>query len=168
MRNCTAHCFAANVALSSLTKLHPHQRQLSILTMRSQKVPSPANTNHILPVRLSRVISQERGSEPPPTQLLKAVSQLTLYRMQERANQYLAEGQTDDASRFMKNLATHLFSQDQHDLARTALAEANNILHKQRLSETGKKRIKYGTRALLLPSGYPGQSDSPLEEGSTP
>ena len=134
----------------------------------SMDIPTRPSTNHILPLHLSRVISLETSSEPPPTQLLKAVSQLTLYRMQERANQYLAEGQLEDASRHMKNLATHLFSQDQHDLARTALQEANNILHKHRLSETGKKRIKYGTRALLLPSGFTGQSDSPPVEGSSP
>lgn len=134
----------------------------------SMDIPTRANTEHTIPLHLSGVISQESSTEPPPTQLLKAVSQLTLYRMQERANQYLAEGQTDDASRFMKNLATHLFSQDQHDLARAALAEANNILHKQRLSETGKKRIKYGTRALLLPSGYTGQIDSPPGKGNSP
>jgi len=134
----------------------------------SMDIPARANTNYSIPLHLSRPITTEIRAEPTPTQLLKAVSQLTLYRMQERANQYLALGQLDDASRHMKNLATHLFSQDQHDLARTALQEADNILLKHRLTESGKKSIKYGTRALLLPSGFTGQGDSPEVEESNP
>jgi len=39
------------------------------------------------------------------------------------------------------------------DLAKTALLEVHNIRSQQNLSQEGKKRIKYGTRALLLPSG---------------
>jgi Ca-activated chloride channel family protein len=95
--------------------------------------------------------------------MLKALSQLNLYRMQERANQFLAEGQIDDASRQLHNLATQLFSQGHNELARTALQEAENIEQLRGLSETGKKVIKYGTRSLLLPAGVDDGSKTILE-----
>jgi Ca-activated chloride channel family protein len=113
------------------------------------------------------MVSEETDLQPPPTRLLKAMSQLTLYRMQERANQYLAEGQLDDASRHLHNLATHLFSQGQHELARTTLQEAENIDQHLGLSNAGKKQIKYGTRALLLPSNLPISDEFDSEQGST-
>jgi Ca-activated chloride channel family protein len=73
--------------------------------------------------------------------------------MQARAEQHLAEGKTEQAGRYLNNLATQLFSHGEYDLARTVLEEVDNIQHEQAISEAGKKRIKYGTRALLLPGG---------------
>jgi Ca-activated chloride channel family protein len=71
--------------------------------------------------------------------------------MQERAYKELADGRMGDASQHLQNLATHLFAQGEHDLARTTLREAELIEQGEKIGEEGKKRIKYGTRALLLP-----------------
>ena len=131
----------------------------------SLDVPTRTNPNCILTLQLSRPVDEEGKYTPPPTRILKAISQLNLYRMQERANQYLADGQYEDASRHLHNLATHLYSQGQDELARTALQEATNIEESQILSASGKKIIKYGTRALLLPSGGTGKDFSLAREG---
>jgi len=53
----------------------------------------------------------------------------------------------------LNSLVTHLFSQGEKDLARTVLDEAENLERGLSLSETGKKKIKFGTRGLLLPAG---------------
>jgi Ca-activated chloride channel family protein len=95
---------------------------------------------------------------------MNAISKLTLYRMQERANQFLVDGMPEDASRHLHNLATHLYSEGQQELARATLEEAENIMLQGGLSESGKKLIKYGTRSLLLPSQVPGSSDLPKAE----
>jgi Ca-activated chloride channel family protein len=134
----------------------------------SLEIPTRTNPNCLLSMQLSRQVSELPDIEPPPARLVKAISQLTLYRMQERANQYLVDGLPDDASRHLHNLATHLYSQGQNELARTTLQEADNILERGSLSETGKKAIKYGTRALLLPAGVPDLSDWPAREVSKP
>lgn len=131
----------------------------------SLDIPTRASPNQVLSLRLAREVGEEIDLPPPPTRLLKAMSQLTLYRMQERANQYLAEGQVDDASRNLHNLATHLFSQGRHELARTALQEADNIARHQGLSDAGKKQIKYGTRALLLPASFMVSDEFQAEQG---
>jgi Ca-activated chloride channel family protein len=74
--------------------------------------------------------------------------------MQERAHQQLANGEQDSATRHLQHLATHLFAQGKQELARTVLNEIDRIQSDQDISEEGKKIIKYGTRALLLPAGF--------------
>jgi Ca-activated chloride channel family protein len=72
--------------------------------------------------------------------------------MQERAHQELAEGDIAAATRHLKNLATHLLSKGERELANTVLNQVEQIQENRTASEEGKKRIKYGTRALLLPT----------------
>jgi Ca-activated chloride channel family protein len=90
-----------------------------------------------------------RGDAPPPVGILRALSRLTLYRLQERAREEAQAGHYENATRHLKNLAQHLLSQGEKDLAKTTLLEANNLEHMQALSRNGGKEIKYGTRALL-------------------
>jgi Ca-activated chloride channel family protein len=118
----------------------------------SMSIPTQPNPNYLLSLHLSRPVSAIADFTPPPTRLFQAISHLTLYRMQALATEQIEHGQLQLASRYLTNLATHLFSHGQHDLARTALKEAENLNQNQTLSETGKKSIKYGTRALLLPA----------------
>lgn len=100
---------------------------------------------------LNRPVSEDVDTELPPPALVQAMSKLTLYRMQERAREDLAEGNIQNATRRLKNLATHLLAQGESDLARSVLGEVAHIEQNLSFSEEGDKRIKYGTRALLLP-----------------
>jgi hypothetical protein len=70
--------------------------------------------------------------------------------MQERAQAAVDEGEFDAAVRHLQNLATHLLSQGEHSLAKTALLEAENLEQMHAWSASGNKDIKYSTRALLL------------------
>jgi Ca-activated chloride channel family protein len=102
---------------------------------------------------LSRTVSASVDRESPPPQLLEAMAKLTLYRMQERVRKEVSDGQIDRATRHLHYLATHLLSQGDRELAHTVLIEAEHIQQSRRFSKEGDKRIKYGTRALMLPSG---------------
>ncbi|MBK9779307.1 MAG: DnaJ domain-containing protein [Anaerolineales bacterium] len=115
-------------------------------------------TSNIVPsapirIRMTRDIHQNPSAESPPTRVLKALSRLTLYRIQERAQAAARDGQYDIAARQLQNLATHLLSQGEHSAAKTALLEAQNLENRRSWSESGVKDIKYKTRALLLGSG---------------
>lgn len=101
-------------------------------------------------LKLTRKIMQNPSAEPPPTQILSALSRLTLYRMQERARAAADAGQFDAAVRHLQNLATHLLSQGENSLAKTALFEADHLEKMHAWSLAGSKDIKYSTRALLL------------------
>jgi Ca-activated chloride channel family protein len=106
----------------------------------------------VLPIRVrfERDVEEVPSVEPPPAQILSALSRLTLYRMQERARTSADNGDYDAAARNLHNLATHLLAQGEHSLAKTALFEADNLERAHTWSEGGTKDIKYNTRALLL------------------
>ena len=118
----------------------------------SLKVSIAARPVPIPPIRLklTREIMEKPSSDPPPTRILSALSRLTLYRMQERARNAVDEGELEVAVRHLQNLATHLLSQGESSMAKTALFEAENLEKMHTWSQTGNKDIKYSTRALLL------------------
>ncbi len=115
------------------------------------KVAVMAHANETAPIRLrlTREVQTEATDEPPPTKILSALSQLTLYRMQERAHEEADAGRYDEASQALKDLATNLLSQGEHGLAHTALLEADYLGRMHEWSAEGGKEIKYSTRALL-------------------
>lgn len=92
-------------------------------------------------------------NEAPPSSIVEAMSRMTLYRLQEKARTELRDGDANTASKRLQYLATHLLSQGDRELAHTVLVEAENIRQSHRFSKDGDKRIKYGTRALLLGAG---------------
>lgn len=103
---------------------------------------------------LNRAVKEQvEQPDPPPSMVVEALSKLTLYRLQEKVRHEVSEGQIDKATRHLHYLATHLISQGDRELAHTVLLEAEHVQQSRRFSGEGEKRIKYGTRALLLPPG---------------
>jgi Ca-activated chloride channel family protein len=105
-----------------------------------------------LPLQVRIPVSDDPDAEPPPEQITAALSQISLYRMQEKARHEAELGQSAQAARRLENLATQLLATGERELARAALAEADRLSHSRRLSSEGEKVLKYGTRALMLPA----------------
>lgn len=104
-------------------------------------------------VNLERVVRESWVKEKVPTAIFNAMSQLSLYRLQEKAREEAAAGDTDNATRHLKFLANRLMARGNHELAHSALLEVDRLDNQQGYSESGQKDIKYGTRSLfLLPS----------------
>lgn len=107
-----------------------------------------------LPLQQKCTLTKEIDTnQAMPAPIVHALSQLTLYRMQEKAQEELKKGDTVKASRHLQYLATHLISKGEKELANTVLKEASNIQEKKSINKESIKKIKYGTRSLLLPSG---------------
>jgi len=115
-------------------------------------LPSDPNKPFSMPVSLNRLTTKDLSTELPPREIFQALSQITLYRMQERARQEITEGKLQDASLRLQRLATQLLSLGEVDLAQTAIIEAERIQQTHMLSAEGEKQIKYGTRSFLLPA----------------
>jgi Ca-activated chloride channel family protein len=98
---------------------------------------------------LSRKVEKDPQVEPPPKVLVRAMSRLSLYRMQEKAQQELNDGQVEKATQRLKHLSENLLTSGQSDLAHTVMLEIDTIERTQSLSESAQKKIKYGTRALI-------------------
>lgn len=101
-------------------------------------------------MRLGRPVSDSPEAEPPPPQIVQALSRLMLYRMQERARKEIEKGHIDTATRHLQTLASNLLTQGERSLAQTILLEVENLQRKNTLSDEGSKQIKYGTRALFI------------------
>ncbi|MEO8610602.1 MAG: DnaJ domain-containing protein [Chloroflexota bacterium] len=99
---------------------------------------------------ISLEITDNPPAEDPPIAILDALGKLTLYRMQERAQEALASGDVREATRRLENLATRLLAIGEEDLAHQARAEARRVAHTSNLSDKGRKTLKYQTRYLLL------------------
>ena len=115
-------------------------------------IPKDAVKHHRLPITFMRPVSTSFKMEPPSHLIVEAMSKLTLYRMQEKVREDVSIGEFESAAQSLQRIATHLLSQGENELAKTALLEIQNVKNKQMLSQDGEKQIKYGTRALLLPN----------------
>ncbi|MBI3242100.1 MAG: VWA domain-containing protein [Chloroflexi bacterium] len=88
---------------------------------------------------------------PPPLAIVNALDKLTLYRLQEKAWAAVDEGDVLKATTRLEMLATRLISDGEGELAKVALAEAYRLGQTRQISAEARKRIKYGTRALIAP-----------------
>ena len=95
-------------------------------------------------------VSDDPPMEDPPVAILDALGKLTLYRMQERAQQALESGDVQEATRRLEHLATRLLAMGETDLANEVNAEARRVAATSSLSDKGRKTLKYQTRHLLL------------------
>jgi Ca-activated chloride channel family protein len=91
--------------------------------------------------------------ETPPPMMVEAMSRLTLYRMQAKARKEVEAKSLRAASKHLKSLAAKLEAQGEKDLAHTIRLEIEELKTHEKFSSEGEKRIKYGTRSLLLKSG---------------
>lgn len=94
-------------------------------------------------------IAESPQAEIPPNNIVDALSKMTLYRMQERTEQSLVDGNVADATKRLENLATRLLELGQGELAQEAMAEARRVASTHMFSEGGRKNLKFGTRALM-------------------
>ena len=106
----------------------------------------------IIPITLERgIITDSEELEPPPSAIFRAISHLTFYRLQEKAQQDISNGNPGTAYQRLINLSSHLMAKGENALAKIAMNEADYIKTHHNFSPTGKKQLKYGTIRLLLP-----------------
>ena len=107
---------------------------------------------HIIPFTLDRlVITDPSEVSPPPSAIFRAISHLTFYRLQEKAQNDITNGNPGTAFQRLINLSSHLMAKGENSLAKIAMLEADYIKTHNNFSPTGKKQLKYGTIRLLLP-----------------
>jgi len=110
-------------------------------------------SNYKLIADLSVEASPTPLPEEPPLAIIDALSKLTLYRQQQKAQEALARGDTHEATKRLQKLATNLLNAGQVDLAREAQEQAEILSRSGNLDEpvrrAGTMALKYGTRMLI-------------------
>jgi Ca-activated chloride channel family protein len=94
-------------------------------------------------------VTPQPTADSPPLAIVEALNRLSLYRIQEKAEQALARGDVQEATHHLETLATRLLAAGQTELAQAALSEARRVASTNTLSGEGQKSLKYGTRFLL-------------------
>lgn len=105
-----------------------------------------------IPLQIRIPVNPTSEIESPPQEIIQALSKLTLYRLQEKARNEVADGNYNKATEHLQQLATHLLAHGETTLAKNILAEKKYIEQQNNFSEGGEKSIKFGTRALFLPT----------------
>jgi hypothetical protein len=72
-----------------------------------------------------------------------------MYRLNEKALDEVDAGQLESATKRMKHLTARLLEAGQTRLAQQAHLEGERLANMGTLSLEGRKKLKYGTRALL-------------------
>jgi len=127
-----------------------HQITLAEGSLRLN-IPSLKIPLYNMRINLGRPVTDTPSSNPPPPEIMVATERITLYRMQDKAREEFSAGDIDSATHHLEYLASRLISHGQHKLAQTVSDEVANLQQQNMYSEEGDKKIKYGTRALLLP-----------------
>ena len=96
-------------------------------------------------------VSTQERSERPREEIANALAVLTMYRIQDRARQDVADGKPEVAVAKLDYLITHLKGLGHYTLAQEVEKERESLVRSGKYSNSGDKTIKYGTRALLLP-----------------
>ncbi len=85
----------------------------------------------------------------PPDKIVDAVRVLNMYRMNEKVWEEVEAGRVDVAATKMQHLSTRLLEAGQEELAHQATMEIEKINQAGTMSLEGRKRLKYGTRAMF-------------------
>jgi Ca-activated chloride channel family protein len=137
-------------------KISPNLRNGDLIFLLNSsitlEIPTRKEPLTKLNVNLHRMVREDQEKSSPPREIVESIEKLTLYRLQEKARGEEAAGDHVNATRHLKNLATRLLQKKGSDgLANLIIDEAEKINNGQGYSPEAEKRIKYGTRALLLP-----------------
>jgi Ca-activated chloride channel family protein len=115
------------------------------VSISSNPLPVP-----ILKINLQRPVLETPSDESPALEIVQSLSKLMLYRMQERARTEIEKGNIETGTHQLQTLAATLLTQGERSLAHTVNLEVNRIQQERGISDEGRKKIKYGTRALFL------------------
>ncbi len=90
--------------------------------------------------------------EPIPPQVFNHLSRLNAFRLQENAWRALDAGDTKRATSLLEAAATQLFDMGYGELAQAAMLEVGYIAQGGASTGRGRKKLRYGTRSLSVPS----------------
>ena len=133
-----------------IQNLAPGEQRLMRITVEGD-VPGQTNRRPWEWVELTAKVSQTPDPEadiPPP--IVTALGKLAIFKMQEKAMADLEAGEISAATQRLETMATRLLNLGETDLARAALLEAGRLARTGDLSAEGRKKIRYGTRALSI------------------
>ncbi|MCA9937985.1 MAG: VWA domain-containing protein [Anaerolineales bacterium] len=112
-------------------------------------IPAEMAVNQPFHQKLALPVGGQKADVFPPDAVVEAVRVLNLYRLNETAWHEIEAGQLQTAVTRMRRLTTRLLESGFTQMATQAQIETERLSTMGTLSLEGRKRLKFGTRALL-------------------
>lgn len=97
-------------------------------------------------------VNNDVKKEQPPDEIVRTISRLTMFFMQERSREDVKIGNYSKATRRLNFLGTKLIAEGELLLAKKVFSESEAIQRTHQFSVDGEKELKYGTKMLLASS----------------
>jgi len=132
-------------------KIAPHEMEtrINIPIEMVADIPGPQLRQQTFKHTHCLYVLAEVPKEMPPDDIVEAVRVMNMYRMNEKVWQEVEAGRLDVASTHMQHLSTRLLEAGETALAQQAQREMARIASAGTMSLEGRKKLKYGTRALI-------------------
>ncbi len=128
----------------------PGKQRIAELLLEATVPSAPEKSQQIRHEIGIEVVDGLELAGPPPPHMVSILGKLAIFEMQEKTMHDLAAGELEQASHRLETMATRLLSIGENELAKAALLEAGRLSRTGSLSPEGRKRIRYGTRALSM------------------
>ena len=112
-------------------------------------IPSKHIKNYAIGIEFDLPVVERSDPLDPPAQVVEAVRALNLYRMNERIWRDIEGGDIPLATRRLHQFSTRLLEAGHAELAGQVQLETERLKVMGAYSESVRKRLKYGTRALI-------------------
>ncbi len=119
--------------------------------LQADEVPTSAKVRLYQELRVEFSLAPKE--EPISPRMLNILMRLNVFQLQERAWAALEGGNSKQATRYLEAAATKLFDMGYKELGQAAMSEVGRISQGGEPTGTGRKRLRYGTRALSMPLG---------------
>ncbi len=126
------------------------ERRLARFNLEADEVAIPTQIH--LRQDLYVTFSTNPPEEPVPPRVLNVLARVSVFQLQEHAWSALEGGDSRQATRYLEAAATQLFSMGYRELGQAAMLEVGRISQGGDPTGTGRKKLRYGTRALSVPS----------------
>lgn len=130
------------------------ERRLSIPINLVAEIPAKQMQQQTFNQHVRVNVLKNAENQIPPEPIVEAVRMLNMYRMNERVWEDVEAGDLEAAAQRMRHLTTRLLEAGEAQLAQQAHFEADRILQAGTMSLDGRKKLKFGTRALVTRTTY--------------
>ncbi len=130
------------------------ERRFNIPIKLIADIPAKQMQEQIFEGKCSIRVLKEPEKEMPPEAIVEAVRMLNMYQMNEKVWQEVEAGDIDVAAKRMRHLTTRLLEAGETHLAQQASMEIDRITQAGTMSLDGRKKLKFGTRALINRTSY--------------
>lgn len=127
----------------------PIETRINIPFTLTATIPAPKSHDRSFKQQYQLMVTADSPKQSPPEEIVAAVRVFNMYQLNEKVHEEVEAGELDMATTRMRYLTTRLLESGQTQLAHQAHEEANRLAEMGTLSTEGRKRLKYGTRALI-------------------